>query len=216
MLSRTYRLAGTRDADALAKDANNELLASFPRQRLDAEAIRDALLALGGSLDRSPGGPHPFPPQTEWEFTQHRPFKAVYETNKRSVYLMTQRIQRHPFLAIFDGADPSVSTPIRAASTTPLQALFLLNDPLVHEESHRFAERLLSETSDDRARIQLAFALMFSRPAQPDEVNDALAFLASVRERLPDAGIAPEKVDGEAWQAMVRVLFRLNEFVYVD
>jgi hypothetical protein len=57
---------------------------------------------------------------------------------------------------------------------------------------------------------------MFSRPAQPEEVADALAFLASVREKLPDTGTAPEKADTEAWQAMVRVLFRLNEFVYLD
>jgi hypothetical protein len=101
-------------------------------------------------------------------------------------------------------------------STTPLQALYLLNDPLLHEQSRRFAERLVAEQGDDVARLQRAFALMFARPAERAEVADALAFLASVRERLPDTGTAPEKVDGEAWQAMVRVLFRLNEFVYLD
>ncbi len=115
----------------------------IPRRRLDAESIRDTLLALGGNLDSSPAGPHPFPPQHDWNFTQHNPFKAVYDTNRRSVYLMTQRIQRHPFLAIFDGADPSASTPARTTSTTPLQSLYLLNDPFVHEQSRRVADRVM-------------------------------------------------------------------------
>src|SRR5690606_17859232 len=102
MLSRTYRLMVQPSIDARAKDPNNELLSSLPLRRLDAESIRDTLLTLGGNLDLSPPGPHPFPPERDWKFTQHNPFKAVYETNRRSVYLMTQRIQRHPFLALFD------------------------------------------------------------------------------------------------------------------
>jgi Protein of unknown function (DUF1553)/Protein of unknown function (DUF1549)/Planctomycete cytochrome C len=208
MLSRTYSLAGTRDEEALAKDPGNTLLASFPRRRLDAESIRDTLLTLGGTLDRTPGGEHPFPPQSDWKFTQHNPFKATYETNKRSVYLMTQRIQRHPYLAIFDGADPSTSTPARPTSTTPLQALFLLNDPLVHEQSKRFAARILAERPDDPARLQLACALAFSRPASDSELADAQAFLANARAKLGN--------ESAAWEAMVRVLFRLNEFVYLD
>ncbi len=208
MLSHTYRLASTRDADALAKDPNNTLLAAFPRRRLDAESIRDTLLALGGALDRTPAGAHPFPPESDWKFTQHNPFKATYETNKRSVYLMTQRIQRHPYLAIFDGADPSTSTPARPASTTPLQALFLLNDPLVHEQSKCFAARLCAEAPDVVVRIQRAHALLFARPASEDEVIDAQGFLENVRAKTGD--------ESEAWRAYVRVLFRLNEFVYID
>ena len=208
MLSHTYRLASTRDADALAKDTNNTLLAAFPRRRLDAESIRDTLLALGGALDRTPAGAHPFPPESDWKFTQHNPFKATYETNKRSVYLMTQRIQRQPYLAIFDGADPSTSTPARPTSTTPLQALFLLNDPLVHEQSKRFAARLCDDAPDAVSRIQRAHALLFSRPASEAEVTDAQHFLESVRAKTDD--------ESEAWRAYARVLFRLNEFVYID
>jgi hypothetical protein len=216
MRSRTYRLAGARDAEALERDPNNELLAAFPRLRLDAEALRDTLLALGGTLDRTPGGAHPFPPESEWKFTQHNPFKATYETSKRSVYLMTQRIQRHPYLAIFDGADPSVSTPQRATSTTPLQALYLLNDPLVHEQSRRFAARLLSQRDDNTAHLQLAYTLAFARPPEAGELAQALEFLSAARTRLGASGTAGDKLDLEAWQALVRVLFRLNEFVYLE
>ncbi len=102
MLSATYRQASGRDGPA---DPENRLLSHFPRRRLDAESIRDAMLMLGGNLDRSPGGPHPFPPVAQWSFTQHNPFSAVYDTPKRSVYLMTARLKRHPYLALFDGPD---------------------------------------------------------------------------------------------------------------
>ncbi len=80
-----------------------------------------------------------------------------------SVYLMTQRIQRHPFLALFDGADPNVSTSERSSTTTPTQALFMMNDPLVHEQSALLAGRMLSERGDDAARLQLLYQLAFTR-----------------------------------------------------
>ena len=216
LLSHTYRIASTRDADALARDPANELLASFPRQRLDAECIRDTLLVLGGNLDLTPAGAHPFPPQSEWGFTQHKPFKDVYASNHRSVYLMTQRIQRHPYLAIFDGADPSASTPARPTSTTPLQALYLLNDALIHEQSTRVAGRIVSHGSDDTARVQKAYGLLFARPPAADEITAAQKFLANVRAQLRDDATAPDQIGPEAWRAYVRVLFRLNEFVYLD
>ncbi|MCI0535847.1 MAG: DUF1553 domain-containing protein [Verrucomicrobiales bacterium] len=216
MLSRTYQLAGARSEDALARDANNELLSSFPRQRLDAEAIRDALLVLGGNLDTASAGPHPFPPPTEWKFTQHNPFRAVYDSRRRSVYLMSQRIQRHPYLAIFDGADPAASTPVRTTSTTPLQALYLLNDAFVHEQSKQFAARVVKEAKDDKARLQRAYQLALARLPESSELDDGRKFLAAVREKLRADGMADEQIEPDSWRAMVRVLFRLNEFVYLD
>ena len=215
VLSHTYRLASERDESAIAKDPANELLSAYPRRRLAAEAIRDTLLSLGGHLDPSPGGAHPFPPQTEWGFTQHNPFKAVYDTNRRSVYLMTQRIQRHPYLAIFDGADPSASTPQRSASTTPLQALYLLNDPFVHDQAAGFAKRLLAERDADPARVQRLYLLALARKPTTDEASSASEFLNEVRKRL-SATTAADQLDQQAWQALVRATFRLNEFVYID
>src|SRR5262249_49417768 len=149
MLSRTYQLSSRHDEVNARIDVANDYYWHFSRRRLDAESIRDTLLAVSGALDRSPGGPHPFPDQTTWNFTQHNPFKAVYETNRRSVYLMTQRIVRHPFLGLFDGPDPNSSTGRRITSTTPLQALFLMNDPFVHSSARKFAARLRSEPGAD-------------------------------------------------------------------
>ncbi|MCI0538367.1 MAG: DUF1553 domain-containing protein [Verrucomicrobiales bacterium] len=216
MLSRTYQLGSTRSEDAAARDPNNELLSSFPRRRLDAEAIRDTLLALGGNLDISSPNPHPFPPQTEWKFTQHNPFRAVYETQNRSVYLMTQRIQRHLYLAIFDGADPAASTPARTTSTTPLQALYLLNDAFVHEQSKRFAARVVKDAQADNARLHRACQLALGRLPESAELDGGREFLAAVRDKLRADGMADDQIEPESWHAMARVIFRLNEFVYVD
>ena len=184
MLSRTYQLSSGRNESDGEKDASNVLLSSYPRRRLDAESIRDTLLMLGESLDLSAPEDHPFPPQKDWKFTQHNPFKAVYESKHRSVYLMTQRIQRHPFLSIFDGADPSVSTPVRGGSTTPLQALFLLNDPLVHEQAERFAARIEREGDNDASRIDAGLLARLSRLANCRRNNSGRGIFAkrSVRQ----------------------------------
>jgi hypothetical protein len=216
MLSRTYQQSSARDAETLVADPSNDWLAGFPRRRLDAESIRDTLLAVGGNLDLSPAGPHPFPPPETWNFTQHNPFKEVYESNRRSVYLMTQRIQRHPYLAIFDGADPSTSTAMRLTSTTPLQALYLLNDPFVHQQSQRVAERLLAHASDVESRVSFVCELLFARPASTDDVTAAKDFLNQADKLLRNEGVAAEQLESEAWRAYVRALFRLNEFVYLD
>src|SRR5205814_4872418 len=93
MLSRAYQRSSTAPGEG------------FPRLRLDAEALRDSILAVSGSLDRSAGEAHPFPPRDKRDFSQASPFYAVYETSRRSVYLMQQRLKKHPFLALFDGPD---------------------------------------------------------------------------------------------------------------
>ncbi|HEV7221997.1 MAG TPA: PSD1 and planctomycete cytochrome C domain-containing protein, partial [Pirellulales bacterium] len=216
MRSHTYQLAAVQDPAAIPGDPANDLLSGFRRRRLDAEAIRDALLFLGRNLDASPGGPHPFPPSADWAFTQHNPFKAVYDTNRRSVYLMTQRIQRHPYLAIFDGPDASASTPLRLTSTTPLQSLYLLNDPFVHQQAERIAARFCEERSDDAGRVERAYQLLLARSPAPEEVSTAGMFLQAAKAKLEQAKAPPEQVASLAWQSYVRAMLLLNEFVYID
>lgn len=216
LLTRTYQLSSAADRSSTDLDPSNDFLSHFSRRRLDAESIRDTLLAVSGDLDRSPGGPHPFPDQTTWDFTQHKPFKAVYETNRRSVYLMTQRIQRHPFLALFDGADTNAGTPLRVVSTTPLQSLYLMNDPFVHQQAEKFARRLLAEPIDETARIDRACCLAFGRPATAQEQTGALEHLSRVRQKLAAAGLDDRHRALQAWQSLSRALFLSNELVYLD
>ncbi len=216
MLSHTYLMSSERDPIAVDLDPSNNLFSSYPRHRLDAESIRDTLLSLGGNLDPTPGDAHPFPPQTEWKFTQHNPFKAIYETNRRSVYLMTQRIQRNQYLSIFDGADPSMSTPTRQVSTTPLQALYLLNDKFVHEQAAAIAKRLVSEPGDNDSKINRIWLLMFGRMPAAEESAMAIGFLSNAHAAFSSSGIEDQQLDVESWQSFVRSLVRTNEFVYLD
>jgi hypothetical protein len=203
--SRAYRMSCDGDAGAI-EDAANDLLWKFRRRRLEAEAIRDSLLAVSGGLDRRAGGPHPFPPMPGWDYTQHKPFIAVYDNRQRSVYLMSQRIRRHPFFGTFDGAETNMSTALRITSTTTLQALWMLNDPFVHEQARVFAARLLKERPEDGPRIERAYALALGRPPTTEESAAAAEFVTRVRSELDEA---------QAWESFARILFRLNEFVYV-
>jgi hypothetical protein len=182
--------------------------ARFPRRRLDAEEIRDSLLVASGELDLVPGGSHPFPPEDKWKYTQHAPFKAVYDTKKRSVYLMTQRIQRHPFLALFDGADTNASTARRDVSTVPTQALYFMNDPFVHARSDALAKRLLALPREQR--VEAAHRICFQRPSTDAEQRGAEAFLEACAKEL---GAGREAA---AWSAYARTLLASNEFITVD
>jgi cytochrome c553 len=213
MSSEAYRRSCRVEEGNAKVDHDNTFLWRFNRRRLAAEEIRDALLAVSGDLDESPGQGHPFPEEQKWGFTQHAPFNAVYDHNRRSVYLMTQRIRRHPFLALFDGADTNTSTGDRFATTVPTQALFFLNDPFVHARSARLAERL-QPLRDDRARLERTYTLLFGRPVEEQEVTKALAFLAAYGRELNDVKEAERP--RAAWAAWLRVLLSSNEFLYVN
>ena len=214
--SQTYQQSSDVSAVADQRDPQNSLLSHFGRRRLDAEEIRDSLLVLGGNLDRSFGGPHPFPPVQTWGFTQHAPFSAVYDTTRRSVYLMTQRIRRHPFLALFDGPDGNVSTAHRDSTTVPTQSLFLMNDPFVHAQSSRFAELLTAAATDEDQRIACAFEQAFARPPDAEERVQSAQFLAQYRRELAhseSSGVDRVKV---SWAAFARTLFARNDFLFID
>ncbi len=214
--SKTYQLASAADETDAARDPGNRCYWRFDRRRLDAEAIRDALLAVSGNLDRSRPGPHPFPPIDKWTWTQHNPFKDVYSTQHRSVYLMTQRFQRHPYLALFDGPDTNTTTGQRTSSTVPSQALFLMNSSFVKEQAEAFARRLIAQSPDSTRRIDQAYRLAFGRPATPVECARGKSYLEEYRKRLEPLGLGPEQSEWEVWTSYARVLMASNEFCYVD
>ncbi len=214
--SKTWQLS-SNDVDANMKvDPTNELWWKFIRRRLDAESIRDTMLFVSGELDEKPAGEHPFPPAKAWGFTQHAPFVANYETKRRSVYMMQQRLRKNPYLALFDGADPSSSTGVRLPSTTPLQALFLMNDPLTHTVAAKFAQRVLTEAKDEPARFTLAYQLAVNRTPTTDELTECTEFLQRYRARLTMLKTPANQIEPQAWTAFSRALLSGNEFVFVD
>jgi hypothetical protein len=216
MLSRTYQLSSTDSPENAGKDPDNSRHWRFDRRRLDAEALRDAMLSVSGNLDLARPGPHPFPPINQWGWTQHNPFKEIYPSNHRTVYLMTQRIQRHPFLALFDGPDTNHSTEKRTSSTVPLQALYLLNNDFVKAQAEELARNLIAKSSDDAKRIEQAYTLAWSRPPQSAEMEKGLAYLRRYKEELAKVGVPEDKRELEAWTSYTRVILTANEFLYME
>jgi hypothetical protein len=199
--SRLYQRASAAPTSA---DPDNRLLAHFPRRRLTAEEMRDSLLTASGQLDLMPAQAHPFPAESTWTFTQHGPFNAVYETTKRSAYLMVQRQRRHPFLSLFDGADPNATTAARQTTTVPTQALYFINDTFFHAQADALARKLVSQPNDD-ARITEVWRILFQRRPTATETQRTKSFLASYPADNADK-----------WTAQVRVLMASNEFLHID
>jgi hypothetical protein len=204
MSTAAYQRSSEVPESSATNDPDNRFLPHFTRRRLNAEEIRDSLLAAGGNLDTVPGEAHPFPVEATWNFTQHNPFSAVYETNKRSAFLMVQRQRRDPYLALFDGADPNASTAVRQLTIVPTQALYFMNSPFFHEQASGFSKRM-TELPDDRVRIDLAYRLLYQRQPATVDINSAETFLSQY------PGSAAEK-----WSGYARVLLAANEFLFVD
>jgi hypothetical protein len=196
-----YQRASAAPAPA---DPENRWLSHYSRRRLTAEELRDSLLSAAGQLDLSPGASHPFPDEKTWTFSQHAPFSAVYETNGRSAYLMVQRQRRHPYLALFDGADPNASTPTRQSTTVPTQALYFINDPFFHAQAAQLASTLLMAPHDE-ARMRQAYRTLFQREPSQAERDRVRRFL----ETYPGD-------PAEQWSALSRVLLASNEFLFVE
>ena len=216
LLSRTYQLASGDNAPDSARDATNKYLWKFNRRRLEAEEIRDSWLALSGNLDLAPGGEQPFPPEMQWRYSQHEPFLASYASNKRSVYLMQQRIRRQPFLDLFDGADPNAVTGRRPLTTTALQALYTMNDPFFDAQADALAIRIGMRHGTDLARLRYAYRLVYGRLPAPDEIREDRKYLTRAREALESSSMSEDRRYREAWASLMRVLLSSNEFMTLD
>jgi hypothetical protein len=216
LLSKTYQMACIENPTYYERDPDNKLLWTFNRRRLEAEEIRDAMLAISGGLDGSMGQAHPFPPEVEWRYSQHKPFVEDYPTSRRSIYLMQPRIRQQPLLAIFDGADANTATGLRQASTVAPQALFMLNSEFVHEQAALFADRVTREASQEADRIALAYRLAFGRSPATDELQEARDYLRQVSQRLAETSLPDNQRTRAAWASFVRVLLSGNAFLFVD
>ncbi|MCO6458053.1 MAG: PSD1 domain-containing protein [Pirellulaceae bacterium] len=200
--SATYRQASRVGGAALAVDAENRLLWRYAPRRLEAETYRDAVLAISGQLDRQLGGPgfRDYTVSSAGNNETYSVFDAVGpEFQRRSLYRTNVRSGTSPLLDALDCPDPSVATPRRTVTSTPLQALTLLNNKFMQYQSERFAERLRrDEQADIAARIRRAYALAFAR--FPDD--EELAF-------------GQRYIDQHGLAEYCLVLLNANEFLFV-
>ncbi|MBX3733615.1 MAG: DUF1549 domain-containing protein [Verrucomicrobiae bacterium] len=206
--------AGRRAGAAARPEGRYPQTMVYPRRRLSAEELRDSVLWAGGTLDETPGAGHPFPSPITWSYTQHGPFSAEYAHNRRSVYLMTRRLQRHPFLALFDGPDPNASTPDRRPTTVPTQALYFLNDPFVHEAADQLAGTIAAGNPEAAARIQWVYRRVLGRNPTTNESAEGLGFLERYEDEL--AGVGAEAPGHRPLAAFIRVVLGSNEFLTVE
>jgi hypothetical protein len=202
--SAVYRQSSRHDETAARVDADNRTLWRMNRRRLDAESLRDAVLAVSGQLDRRMGGPgyEPFRFKDDHSpIYDHDDLKKILDpaTYRRTIYRFTVRSVPNPFLDCMDCPDPSLHTPVRNATLTALQALALLNNPFMVRQASHFADRLKGLSTDVEVQVEQAYRLAFGRP--PSEEEKA-AVAAHVRKH----GLAKA----------CRVLFSANEFVFVD
>ena len=216
MLSRTYQLSSDDHEGNLQRDPTNVLLWRFSRQALDAESIRDTILAVSGMLDPAVPREHPFPTVDQWAFTIHQPFYATYDSQHRSVYLMLQRNRRHPFLSAFDAADPNQSVADRLPTITPTQSLYLMNSPFVHQAAAAFAALLIKDEGNPEARIRKALELANGRPPESADIAEAMEFLRDYQSRLQAIAASGHDPEAEAWSAFARVVLTSNAFLFVD
>jgi Protein of unknown function (DUF1553) len=157
------------------------------------------------------------PPDKEWnKISSSAPFELSYETRRRSLYLYQGRLKKNAYLSLFDGANPNAPTAARSVSTTPLQALYLLNDRFVVQQSEKLADRLLLDRASDPARVRLAFELAFGRPPSGEEQRMSEAHLLLIREKLRSTDLPAGEHLRTAWAAVGQVLMSSNEFAFIE
>jgi hypothetical protein len=220
MLSQTYRLSSdARQSDIRdprSKDPENIYLCRFSRRRLEAEVIRDSMLAVTGLLDRSQGGPHPFKPWYAARYSLNRPFHEEFPTNRRSVYMMTQRLFRNSFLGLFDGPDRNSSTSLRATSNVPSQALYLMNSAFVKEQAEALARRLIEEVQGDQPRVSRLYQLAYGRDPDSGEEQSIREFITRYRDAARQLNKAGDQSEVQLLTALSRVVLTGNEFFFIE
>jgi hypothetical protein len=215
MLSSAYQMSTHFDAHAAKADPENKLWWRFPRRRLDAEELRDALLALSGRLDPSPGGAPLNTENRKYVTGTASVNPTTYQSLRRSVYLPVIRSAVYEMFQAFDFADPSVLSGKRTATTVAPQALFMLNSPVVEEETRHLAARLLARDDlNDAARLRLAYDAIYARDPENRETDQGLEFLRQASDLWRKH--ASDQPRLRAWQSLCRVLLSANEFIYVE
>jgi hypothetical protein len=201
--SSVYRQTSETIPRCAAVDATNRYLWRQNRRRLEAEAVRDTLLAVSSKLDLTMGGP------SVRQFAFKDDHSPVYDyvhfdvddaaACRRSVYRFIVRSVPDPLMECLDCADPSLLVPKRNTTVTALQALVLLNNTLVVRQAEHFAERLRGMSDDPRCQIEGAYRLALSRPPREDESQ-------AIVQYAHEHGLVNA----------CRLIFNLNEFVFVD
>jgi hypothetical protein len=218
MLSSTYQMASDDNSRAAQVDPENRLCWRMNVQRLEAEAIRDALLAVGGALDRRMGGSLLAIKNRDYFFNHTSRDGTTYDSLRRSVYLPVVRNHLYDVFQLFDYADANVPSGDRATTTVAPQALFMLHGELVVQVAGDLAAALLGRQDlDDTGRIVRLYETAYGRPPEPGDSRRAARYLQQFAEKLQaeDQAADAESIRHGAWQALCQVILASNEFIFI-
>ncbi|MSQ94222.1 MAG: DUF1549 domain-containing protein [Gemmataceae bacterium] len=217
MLSSTYQMSATADAKTKEADPENRLHGRANVRRLEAEAIRDTLLAVGGVLDRSMGGSMLHVKNRDYLFDHTSKDTTSYDSRRRSLYLPVIRNHLYDVFQLFDYPDPATPSGDRATTTVAPQALFLMNSDWTMKICDHLAESLLKQTGlDDVGRVRRLYVEAYGRDATDAEAAKAIALVREVDLAIQKREPNLDRRRLLAWSALCQVVVSANEFVYVQ
>lgn len=219
MESAAYRQSSHDGSDAaLAADPNNDLLWKMRLRRLESEIVRDSILAVGGNMNPSLGGPplmlDPRPDGSVVLKTDGLP--APSAAWRRSLYILARRAYHLSMLDVFDQPVVATNCTDRSQSAVVTQSLALLNDPFLFEQASHFARRVAAGAESDADRVRLAFEIAVSRPPESDEILWSLELLQRQEQRFRAAASPNAQPRQKALEQLCHMLFNANEFLYVQ
>jgi hypothetical protein len=213
VLSSTYQMASRADADSDKRDPDNKLLHKMPLRRLDAECIRDAMLAVSGRLDSKLFGPSVLPHLTPFMAGRGRPSVSgpLDGAGRRSLYLNVRRNFLTPMFVAFDYPTPFSTIGRRSVSNVPAQALTLMNNPFVLQQAEVWAKRILCDKGlSPKERVSRMYVTAFARLPSAGELKELLAFVEEQARGYGDMG------DPRLWADVGHVLFNVKEFIFIN
>jgi hypothetical protein len=214
VMSSTYQQTSAAAPMTADQDPENRLFGRAEVRRLEAEAIRDALLAASGQLDSTMGGSLLKLKNRAYFFDHTSKDLTTYDSHRRSLYLPVVRNNVFDMLQLMDFPDPAVSNGNRATTVVASQALLMLNSDFVMQAAADFADRLIANSSDDDQRLSQLYTIAFGRAPTSDERLADHAFLAKVAQTQPTKTDA-DKRQRHAWATLCHVALAANEFLYV-
>lgn len=207
LTSDTYQRASQHIPGNAEIDPDNIYLWRTNRQRLDAEQIRDSVLAISGNLDLNPAHRHPLPHHLTYYFRQHEPYVGRFDSDRRTIYLFRQRIRKNTFLDTFDAPDGNLHVGVRRPTTTSLQSLYFMNSEFIQDEANRMTSRMLESNPNFTSRIAWCYQTLFGR--KPDNVE-----MTQTQQLISQASTASG--ESTAWSSLIRAMLSSNEFLFVD
>lgn len=216
LLSETFRRSTKPSPEAVETDPGNLLWSHYPIRRLEAEAIRDGILAVSGRLDSTMYG-EPVPIHlTEFMEGRGRPQESgpLDGAGRRSIYISVRRNFLSPMMLAYDRPLPFSAFGARNSSNVPAQSLTMLNDPFVAEQADTWAQRIVTKDLDTLAKIEYIYMRALSRLPTPEEIASARSFLEDEAQRM-ELDVEAVENDPGLWAAFCHVVFNLKEFIYL-